>query len=46
MRFRPGEGTTVPFVQRLSIVDPWVGSTRRLEEVRIDIPVDESVFRR
>ncbi len=44
--YRPAEGTTVPFVQRLSIVDPWVGSTRRLEEVRIDIPVDESVFRR
>jgi hypothetical protein len=44
--YRPAEGATVPFVQRLSIVDPWVGSTRRLEEVRIDIPVDESVFRR
>jgi hypothetical protein len=44
--YRPAEGATMAFVQRLSIVDPWVGSTRRLEEIRIDIPVDESVFRR
>ena len=30
----------------LSLVDPWVGSTRRLQEVRLDVPVDEAVFRR
>jgi hypothetical protein len=44
--YRPADGATVPFVQRLSLVDPWVGSTRRLEEVRLDVPVDEAVFRR
>jgi photosynthetic reaction center cytochrome c subunit len=44
--YRPVDGTTVPMVQRLSLVDPWVGSTRRLELVAIDAPVDEAVFRR
>ena len=44
--YRPVDGTTVPLVQRLSLVDPWTGSTRRLEQVAIDGPVDEAVFRR
>lgn len=43
--YRSNQGAVLPFVQRLSLVDPWVGSTRRLETIEVDVPVEEAVFR-
>jgi len=36
--------TRFPYKIRTSLVDPWVGSTRRYVEVRLDAKIDESVF--
>ena len=36
--------TRFPFTIKTSLVDPWVGSTRRYTEVRLDAKIDESVF--
>lgn len=42
--YRDAGGIKLPFVVRLSDVDPWVGMTRRYEEIRIDAPIDPSRF--
>lgn len=36
--------TRFPYTIKTSLVDPWVGSTRRYVEVRLDAKIDESVF--
>ena len=33
-----------PYLIKTSLVDPWVGSTRRYIEVRLDAKIDESTF--
>ncbi len=37
-------GTRFPQTVRTSLVDPWVGSTRRYSEVTLDAKVDEAMF--
>ena len=42
--WRDSGGTKFPFMVRTSLVDPWVGSTRRYADVKLDAKIDEAVF--
>ena len=42
--YRDVGGVKFPFFVRLSLVDPWVGSTRRYTDVQLGAKVDDSVF--
>jgi outer membrane lipoprotein-sorting protein len=42
--YKDVDGVKMPFTIRQSYVDPWVGWTRKLAEVKINVPVDDSKF--
>ena len=42
--YRDVGGARFPFFGKLSLVDPWVGSTRRYSDVQLGAKVDDSVF--
>lgn len=42
--YRDVGGVKFPFYVRLSLVDPWVSSTRRYTDVQLGAKVDDSVF--
>lgn len=43
--YRDAGGTKFPHIVRMSLVDPWVSSTRRYTEVKLGAPVDDAVFK-
>jgi hypothetical protein len=38
------QGTAFPYTVRTSLVDPWVGSTRKYTSVQLDAKIDEGAF--
>lgn len=42
--YRDIGGAKFPFFVKLSLVDPWTGSTRRYSDVQLGAKVDDSVF--
>jgi hypothetical protein len=42
--YRDVGGAKFPFFVRLSLVDPWTGSTRRYTDVQLGAKLDDSVF--
>ena len=42
--YRDSGGTKFPFLVKVSLVDPWVGSIRRYSEVELGAKIDDSVF--
>ena len=42
--YRDVGGVKLPFVVRFDSVDPWIGATRRYNEIRLNAKADESMF--
>jgi len=42
--YRDVGGFKLPFVVTFDSVDPWIGATRRYNEIRLNAKIDESVF--
>ena len=42
--YRNVDGLMVPFIIRISSVDPNISSTRKFTEVKLNVPVDEKKF--
>jgi photosynthetic reaction center cytochrome c subunit len=44
--YRDVDGMKVPFTIRISSVDPFYSSTRKFTEVKLNVPVDETKFKK
>jgi zinc protease len=42
--YREVDGVKLPFTVRVSYVDPFVGWTRKITEIRHNVPVEDSKF--
>ena len=43
--YRDAGGIKLPHTVRFDSVDPWIGSTRRYSEIRLNAKIDDSVFK-
>lgn len=42
--YRDAGGVKVPFTVRVSSIDPWIGSTRKLTEVKAGVAIEDAEF--
>ncbi|MGH9898180.1 MAG: hypothetical protein ACRD4L_04955, partial [Pyrinomonadaceae bacterium] len=42
--YREADGVKLPFVIRISNIDPFFDSTRRFTEIKHNVPVDDAKF--
>jgi Photosynthetic reaction centre cytochrome C subunit len=46
IEYRDAGGVVLPYVVKISFVDPWVGSTRKWDTIKVDKGVDDEMFRK